>query len=192
MRSWRYRGLRRRKNSSRVISGDFSIYIIFWRWNHARRCHVGPRRYQGAPGGVARPGASLALGGPPLVGLGSSIFYLSHKKSPKSFIQFQELLFLHKNNTMAILLKTASVRVSSIQIMDIRVQNKGKNVWKSRYDGDVSVIKTFFWRRCRRVIAWGEYSRVCLFALSLSSFILCSCFLSLVMGRKHKIPKKIV
>ena len=32
------------------------------------------------------------------------------------------------------------------------------------------VIKTFFWCRCRGVIAWGEYSRVCLFALSLSNF----------------------
>ena len=39
---------------------------------------------------------------------------------------------------MAILLKTASDRVSSIQIMQVRVQNKGKSVWKSRYDGDVS------------------------------------------------------
>ena len=39
---------------------------------------------------------------------------------------------------MAILLKTASVRVSSIQIIQVRVQNKGKSVWKSRYDGDVS------------------------------------------------------
>ena len=40
---------------------------------------------------------------------------------------------------MAVLLKTALVRVSSIQIMQIRVQNKGKRVWKSRYIGDVSV-----------------------------------------------------
>ena len=40
---------------------------------------------------------------------------------------------------MVILLKTASVRVSSIQIIQVRVQNKGKRVWKSRYDGDVSV-----------------------------------------------------
>ena len=39
---------------------------------------------------------------------------------------------------MAVLLKTTSVRVSSIQIMQIRVQNKGKRVWKNRYDGDVS------------------------------------------------------
>ena len=40
---------------------------------------------------------------------------------------------------MAILLKIASVRVSSIQIMQVRVQNKGKSVWKSRYDEDISV-----------------------------------------------------
>jgi hypothetical protein len=39
---------------------------------------------------------------------------------------------------MAILLKTAPVRVSSIQIMQVRVQNKGKSVWKSRYDEYVS------------------------------------------------------
>ena len=39
---------------------------------------------------------------------------------------------------MVVLLKTTPVRVSSIQIMQVRVQNKGKSVWKSRYDGDVS------------------------------------------------------
>ena len=39
---------------------------------------------------------------------------------------------------MAILPKIASVQVSSIQIMQVRVQNKGKSVWKSRYVGDVS------------------------------------------------------
>ena len=42
------------------------------------------------------------------------------------------------NNIMAVLLKTASVRVSFIQIMQVRVQNKGKSVWKSRYDRDIS------------------------------------------------------
>ena len=65
-------------------------------------------------------------------------FYIFLKLSPWSFRSFRELLFLHKNNTMAILLTTASVRVSSIQIMQVRVQNKVKSVWKSRYDGDVS------------------------------------------------------
>ena len=39
---------------------------------------------------------------------------------------------------MTVLLKTVSVRVSFIQIMQVSVQNKGKSVWKSRYDGDVS------------------------------------------------------
>ena len=39
---------------------------------------------------------------------------------------------------MAILLKTTSVRVSSIQIIQVGVQNKGNSVWKSRYDGDIS------------------------------------------------------
>ena len=43
---------------------------------------------------------------------------------------------------MVVLLKTTSVRVSFIQIMQVRVQNKGKSVWKSRYDGDVSGFKT--------------------------------------------------
>ena len=42
------------------------------------------------------------------------------------------------NNSMAVLLKTVSVRVNFIQIMQVRVQNKGKSVWESRYDRDVS------------------------------------------------------
>ena len=40
---------------------------------------------------------------------------------------------------MVVLQKTMSVRVSFIQIMQVRVQNKGKSVWKSRYDEDVSI-----------------------------------------------------
>ena len=58
-------------------------------------------------------------------------------------------------------------RVSFIQIMQVRVQNKGKSVWKSRYVGDVStspslnlclstsnsvdklkVIKKYFYKLC--------------------------------------------
>ena len=76
---------------------------------------------------------------------------------------------------MAILLKTASVRVSSIQIMQVRVQNKGKSVWKSRYVGDVStppslnlclsssnsvdklkVIKKNFYKLCLLLFTFGE------------------------------------
>jgi hypothetical protein len=75
---------------------------------------------------------------PPPVVIGSSIFLLLYKNSPKSFVPIRELLFLHKNNTMVVLLKTTSFRVSFIQIMQIRVQNKRKSVRKSRYNGDVS------------------------------------------------------
>ena len=44
---------------------------------------------------------------------------------------------------MAVLLKTVSVRVCFIQIMQVSVQNKGKSVWKSRYVGDVSAASTW-------------------------------------------------
>ena len=70
--------------------------------------------------------------------LGSINSLLLYKKSSQSFVQIRELLFLHKNNTMVVLLKTTSVQVSFIQIMQIRVQNKSKSVQKSRYDGDIS------------------------------------------------------
>ena len=39
---------------------------------------------------------------------------------------------------MAVMQKTMLVRVSFIQIMQVRVQNKGKSVWTSTYVGDVS------------------------------------------------------
>ena len=66
------------------------------------------------------------------------IFYYFRIDVPWSFRSFWDLLFLHINNTIAILLKTRSLWVSSIQIMQVRVQNKGKSVWKSRYNGHVS------------------------------------------------------
>ena len=92
----------------------------------------------GAPRGAGAPPPSWTGCGPPGLDSFPSIFYIFQKYSPLIFRSFRELLFLHKNNTMAILLKTVSVRVSSIQIMQVRVQNKGKSVWKSRYVGDVS------------------------------------------------------
>ena len=64
------------------------------------------------------------------------LFFL--RCSVESQVVPRTFIFCTKNNTMAILLKTASVRVSSIQIIQVRVQNKGKSVWKSRYDRDVS------------------------------------------------------
>ena len=46
---------------------------------------------------------------------------------------------------MAVLLKITLVRVSSIQIMQVRVQNKGKSLWKSRYDGEVSILNAYYY-----------------------------------------------
>ena len=90
------------------------------------------------PGGLARPGGCWPPWPPSSVDFGSNNSHIFWNNSPKSFVPFRELLFLHKNNTMVVLLKTTLVRVSSIQIMQIRVQNKGKRVRKSRYVGDVS------------------------------------------------------
>ena len=113
------------------------LFFSPWTWIYRVGIEVGgasgSRRGRGA-----RAPPSWAGCGPPGLDSFASIFYIFQKYSPLIFRSFQELLFLRKNNTMAILLKTASVRVSSIQIMQVRVQNKGKSVWKSRYIGDIS------------------------------------------------------
>ena len=101
--------------------------------------HQGAHETGGAPRRRARHPPSWTGCGPPGLDSFASILYIFQKYSSLIFRSFQELLFLHKNNTMAILLKTASVPVRSIQIMQVRVQNKGKSVSKSRYVGDVSM-----------------------------------------------------
>ena len=60
--------------------------------------------------GVARPGGLCPPRCSPLVVLGSRNSLLLYKKSLQSFVPFRELLFLHKNNTMVVQPKTASVR----------------------------------------------------------------------------------
>ena len=112
--------------------------------------HQGAHEAGGVPRGVGAPPRSWTGCGPPDMDSSSSIFNVFQKYVPWSFRSFRELLFLHINNTMESLLKTASVRVSSIQIMQVRVQNKGKSVWKSRYDGDVSDFHAP--RECERSI----------------------------------------
>lgn len=61
----------------------------------------------GAPKGVGAPPPSWIGCGLPDVDSFASIFYIFQKYSPLIFRSFRELSFLHKNNTMAILLKTA-------------------------------------------------------------------------------------
>ena len=92
----------------------------------------------GAPRGAGAPPPSL-LGCGPLALILCQYFLLFPKIISVEFQVIPRTFVSAKDNTMAILLKTVSVRVSSIQIMQVRVQNKGKSVWKSRYDGDVSV-----------------------------------------------------
>ena len=106
--------------------------------NTIYRVGVGVGEAPGGPRGRGRAPHPRGEVVGPLASSFAGIFYIFQKVAPWSFRSFRERLFLHINNTMVILLKTASVRVSSIQIMQVRVQNKGKSVWKSRYDGDVS------------------------------------------------------
>ena len=124
----------------RIVKRDESFSLIFfspntniWSWSWGRWSVRGPTRQ-----GAGAPPTLVDRWWAPWPSSFARIFYYFWKVVPWSFRSFRELLFLHKNNTMAILLKTTSVRVSSIQIMQVRVQNKGKSVWKSRYDGDVS------------------------------------------------------
>ena len=99
------------------------------RWGQPTWARLGGRR---ALVGCVHPGAPLRWL------LAPEILLFCIKKSSQSFVPFRELLFLHKNNTMVVLLKTTSVQVSFIQIIQITVQNKRKSVRKSRYVGDVS------------------------------------------------------
>ena len=110
----------------------------FWKESNPGDLKSTSRKQRGRHEAGGAPPPSWTGCGPPDVDSSSSIFNIFQKYLPWSFRSFRELLFLHINNTVAILLKTASVRVSSIQIMQVRVQNKGKSVWKSRYVGDVS------------------------------------------------------
>ena len=90
-------------------------------------------RQEGAcPGGLCPPRCPLRWL------LAPEILFYYIKNPRKVSFHSENFYFCTKNNTMVVLLKTASVRVSFIQIMQIRVQIKRKSVRKSRYDGDIS------------------------------------------------------
>ena len=116
----------------------FSPKVNIWSWSWDRWTSRRPTRQWAPPRGRGVPPPSWTGCGPPGLHLLQGFFYYFQIDVPWSFRSFRELLFLHKNNTMAVLLKTALVRFSSIQIIQVRVQNKGKSVWKNRYDGEVS------------------------------------------------------
>ena len=102
---------------SRVISGGFCIYMIFGRQFHTKMGHEGPTRHQGVLEGAGAPWWIVPT---------SWLFWPSHETSSASFVpknhqkvslHLENFYFCTKNNTTAVLLKTASVRVSSIQII---------------------------------------------------------------------------
>ena len=93
----------------------------------------GAHEVGGALGGQARP-HPRGKGVGPLTLILSPIFLIFSKNKLRGVSGHSENFYF----CTAVLLKTASVRVSFIQIMQVRVQNKGKSVWKSRYVGDVS------------------------------------------------------
>src|SRR5215216_1258040 len=107
-RRWRRLRLMKRDNSfSLIFSGKIGFYSI-------REIVCGATRW-GQPTWArlvrgARPGGLCPPRCPPSVGLDSRNSFILYKKSSQSFVPFRELLFLHKNNTMVVLLKTASVR----------------------------------------------------------------------------------
>ena len=82
-----------------------------------------PRGTGARPRGWARPPPSWAPRDSSPITFSSSIIYIFQKKSPLIFSAFRELLFLYKNNTTVVLLKTASVRVSSNQIIPKACRN---------------------------------------------------------------------
>ena len=130
----------------RIIKRDETFSLIFFlRETEYIELELRSVEHQGAhetgarPGGGGAPPPSWTGCGP----LGLDSFRQHFLYFPKVIsVDFQVILrnfvFGTINNTMVVLLKTASLRVSFIQIMQIRVQNKGKSVWKSRYVGDVS------------------------------------------------------
>ena len=126
-RAWRRFSIVKRDESfSLIFSPRTRIYGVGVEVGGAS----GGPRGRGAPRGQARPPPSWTGCGPPGLDSFASIFYISQKVAPW------------------ILLKTASVQVSFKQIMQVRVQNKGKSVWKSRYDGDVSLSHSYSIASC--------------------------------------------
>ena len=114
--------------------------MIFWRRFHAKMGLGVSTTHRDAPGPLARPGVLCPTpsSSVPSTKLRGSLLFKKNRQKVSAHLE--NFHFCTKNNTTVVLLKTASVQVSSIQIMQVRIQNKGKSVWKSRYDGDVSTL----------------------------------------------------
>ena len=115
----------------RIVKRDDFFSLIFSHRNSIYGGGVGVGEVTGGPWGRGRAPTLVARWWAPWPSSLTGIFLIFWNVAPWSFRSFRERLLLHINNTMVIVLKTASVRVSSIQIMQVRVQNKGKIVLKN-------------------------------------------------------------
>jgi hypothetical protein len=111
-----YRGLRRRNFRSRFISGGFGIYRRCWRRGQVKGAHEATTRQGACPrGGALHPCGCL---GTPLRYLFVPVFFIFSKNILRKFSAHSEnFYFCTKNDTTVVLLKRASVRVSSNQII---------------------------------------------------------------------------
>ena len=109
-----------------------------WCWSWGRWSSRRPTRQGARPGGRRGP-HPRGKGVGPLALILLLVFFIFSKSYLRDFqVISRTFVFCTINNTMANMLKIVLVRVSFIQIMQVRVQNKGKSVWKCRYVGDVS------------------------------------------------------
>ena len=123
------RAWRRLRIVKRVES--FSLVFSPQKWIYGVKVEVGgalggPRGKGRAQGGRRAPHPRGQVVGPLALILSTVIFYIFQKYSLWSFRSFRELLFLHKNNTMAILLKTASVRVVPFKSCKLECKTRAK------------------------------------------------------------------
>ena len=91
----------------RIVKRNESFSLIFFLEREYMELELRSVELQGAHEAGGAPPPSWTGCEPPGLDSFANIFYLFQKIAPWIFRSFQELLFLHKNNTMAVLLKTA-------------------------------------------------------------------------------------
>ena len=119
---------------SLIFSGNMGFYSVGLRVSKATRW-VAPTSVR--LGGPARPGGLCPPRCPPQVHPTSRNSLLLYKKSSQSFLPLRELLFLHKNNTMVVLLKTVSLGLVSFKSCKLESKTRGKAL------GKVDTLETY-------------------------------------------------
>jgi hypothetical protein len=76
------------------------------------------------------PEGGLVGSCPPPMGLGSRNYYIFQNNSPKSFVQFREFFFLHKKNTMVVVLKTSQSGLLSFKSCKLESKTREKALGK--------------------------------------------------------------